>query len=131
MNSLTDPAVPDVVLERYRLGELPPAEIERLARQLEDDTDLRGRLEAIEASDLEMVRAGVPDLLSCPRARPRRPATGRTFHTRLGRPPRGGSFPPLSLVPPSPCWSSVFPASGRASASPLLRHQTRWNATFA
>ena len=45
--------VPDLMLERYRLGELPPADAERLARLLAADEGLRRRLDAIERSDRE------------------------------------------------------------------------------
>jgi hypothetical protein len=65
MNSATDRSdVPDVVLERYRLGELPPADAERLERGLQGDPALRLRLEMLEASDAEMERTGVPDRLA-------------------------------------------------------------------
>jgi hypothetical protein len=48
--------VPDLLLEQYRLGELPPAEIERLRRLLAEDERLRARLQALEASDAEIRR---------------------------------------------------------------------------
>lgn len=65
MNSATDRrAVPDIVLERYWLGELPPADAESVERRLREDPGLRRRLEAIEASDLEMERTGLPERLA-------------------------------------------------------------------
>jgi hypothetical protein len=49
-------AVPDLVLERYRLGELPQAEADALARRLPSDEGLRRRLEALDRSDEEIRR---------------------------------------------------------------------------
>jgi hypothetical protein len=48
------PAVPDLVLERYRLGELPAAEQEALARRLDGEPELLRRLAALERSDEEL-----------------------------------------------------------------------------
>jgi hypothetical protein len=65
MNSATDRGdVPDIVLERYRFHELPTPDAESLERRLREEPALRRRLEAIEASDLEMERAGMPDRLA-------------------------------------------------------------------
>jgi hypothetical protein len=65
MNSASDRhRVPDIVLERYRLGELAPAEAESLERRLREDPALRSRLDAIEASDADLERGGVPDRLA-------------------------------------------------------------------
>jgi hypothetical protein len=57
-------AVPDLVLERYRLGELPDAEAEALRRRLSSDPDLVARLEALEASDAEIRRRYPPAWLA-------------------------------------------------------------------
>jgi len=57
MNS--QPIVPDITLERYRLNELPPDEASRLASQLDADADLRLRLAALEASD-QQIRVELP-----------------------------------------------------------------------
>jgi hypothetical protein len=46
-----EPAVPDVTLERYRLGELPPAEMQRIERRLQTDMELRNRIDALARSD--------------------------------------------------------------------------------
>ena len=43
--------VPDLYLERYRLGELPEDERGRIERLLELDPALQGRLEALKGSD--------------------------------------------------------------------------------
>lgn len=50
------PRVPDLQLERYRLGELPAAEAEALARRLLEDADLRSRLEELDRSDAGLRR---------------------------------------------------------------------------
>lgn len=57
MNSA--PIVPDITLERYRLNELPADEARQLAARLAADGDLRNRLAALEASDLE-IRSEMP-----------------------------------------------------------------------
>lgn len=56
--------VPDLMLERYRLGEMAPDEAAELARRIPEDDDLRRRLDALEASDEEMRRSSVPTLLA-------------------------------------------------------------------
>src|SRR5262245_21950305 len=48
--------VPDIVLERSRLGELPRHEIERLERRIAGDGALRARIDALDASDAELRR---------------------------------------------------------------------------
>ena len=56
-----DTGVPDILLERYRLNELPNDEADRLAALLAHDSRLRERLAALEASDEAMSRGGLPD----------------------------------------------------------------------
>ena len=53
----TQPTLSDVQLERYRLGELPPDELEAIAARLADDPALRQRLSALEQSDREIATA--------------------------------------------------------------------------
>jgi hypothetical protein len=62
--------VPDLVLERYRLGELPPTASEAVARREREDDLVRRRLEALTASDADLRRL-VPskDLAQAVRAR--------------------------------------------------------------
>jgi hypothetical protein len=48
--------VPDLYLERYRLGELPGDERSRIERLLALDPKLRDRLDALERSDAEVAR---------------------------------------------------------------------------
>ena len=53
--------IPDILLERYRLEELPPDEAARLADQIRRDHVLRRRLEALNRSDEDIRRSGVLD----------------------------------------------------------------------
>ena len=46
--------IPDLVLERYRLNELPDRSMRAVAHQLAADPDARQRLEALDASDQEI-----------------------------------------------------------------------------
>lgn len=66
-------AVPDLILERYRLGELPPAEAGALRRRLGGEPNLLARLEALERSDEEIRRLYPPAWLA-ERVRSRRAA---------------------------------------------------------
>jgi len=56
--------VPDLVLERYRLGELPPAEAEALAHRLAGDSGLAARLAALDRSDEDIRRRYPPAWLA-------------------------------------------------------------------
>jgi hypothetical protein len=58
-----DPRIPDILLERYRLNELPKDEADRLAARLAQDAPLRERLAALEASDEDLRRGNVADRL--------------------------------------------------------------------
>jgi anti-sigma factor RsiW len=49
-------AVADLILEQYRLGELPIADAERVERLVTSDGALRRRLEALDESDAEIAR---------------------------------------------------------------------------
>lgn len=46
--------VSDLTLERYRLGELPEPRLRELQRALDEDAELRARLQALERSDAEL-----------------------------------------------------------------------------
>jgi hypothetical protein len=52
--------VPDLVLEQYALGELPPSERSSLESALEEDPRLRERLEALRRSDEAILAAQPP-----------------------------------------------------------------------
>jgi hypothetical protein len=49
--------IPDLILEPYRLGELPKAEADRVSRLLSEDPALRERQAALDQSDDEIARA--------------------------------------------------------------------------
>ena len=49
-------SVPDLVLERHRLGELPSAEQDEFTRRIDAEPELRHRLAALEHSDGELRR---------------------------------------------------------------------------
>ena len=51
MTAAPERRVPDVTLERFRLRELPPEEMESIAQQLRTDPELRGRFDSLAASD--------------------------------------------------------------------------------
>lgn len=54
--------VPDVLLERYRLHELPPRSMGAIEAMLAADPDLRARLDALDASDARIVSEYAPRL---------------------------------------------------------------------
>jgi len=51
---MTADHIPDIVLERYRLNELPPADAARMAGEIGRDARLRERLAALDRSDHEL-----------------------------------------------------------------------------
>ena len=53
--------MPDILLERYRLNELPPAEYNWLSNRLLRDEALRLRLESLDQSDMEIRRDYQPE----------------------------------------------------------------------
>ncbi len=71
--------VPDLLLERYRLGEMTPDEMSALERRLRDDGELQQRLQALETSDREIHRSGAPAVLA---ARVRRRLEARPTEAR-------------------------------------------------
>ena len=52
--------VPDLILEQYRLNELPPQDADRVERLLREDATLQHRLEALDRSDAEIARQYPP-----------------------------------------------------------------------
>lgn len=68
--------VPDLILEQYRLRELPDEEADRVERLLSASPALRARLEALERSDDEIAREYPPGWL-VERIRARVPAPAR------------------------------------------------------
>lgn len=81
-------ATPDLWLERYRLGELPPADTARLGSLLAHDQQLRDRLQALERDDGRLDAAQTIDRLAqdvAARARRLRPAPARPWPARAAR----------------------------------------------
>jgi hypothetical protein len=56
--------IPDYVLERYLLGELPAAEMEEIRQRLESEAELRERLQGLERSNEELNRRYPPAWMS-------------------------------------------------------------------
>jgi hypothetical protein len=79
-------AVPDVMLERYRLQELPPVQADAIARLAASDETIRRRLEALDQSDEDTWRSYPADDL----ARRIRQRAERSHPA--DRPVRGASF---------------------------------------
>jgi len=52
--------VPDLILEQYRLNELPPQEAHRVEQLLRESETLQQRLEALDRSDAELARQYPP-----------------------------------------------------------------------
>src|SRR5438034_8043651 len=58
------PRVPDVLLERYRLGELPQDEADRIAQLAREDPALGERLDALDRSDEALRASGAIDAIA-------------------------------------------------------------------
>lgn len=93
--------VPDLLLERYRLGELPRDEADDLARRLAADDGLRRRLEALDRSD-ETIRHDYPASWLAGRIR-----------ERLGR-----EHPPAPAT--RAAWTGAWPASAALAVAAAL-----------
>jgi hypothetical protein len=72
--------VPDLILEQYRLRELPAADAQRVEHLLSTDEALRRRFEALEQSDEEIARQYPAGWLA-PRIRARLPPSPRLRRT--------------------------------------------------
>lgn len=57
-------ALPDLFLERYRLGELSVEDMRRVEARLETDAPLRARLDALRTSDADLLKAHPPEALA-------------------------------------------------------------------
>ena len=82
---VAEPRLPDIVLERYRLNELPPAEHNRLSDRLRRDEALRLRLESLDQSDSEIRRDYRPEVFI------------QRMQERLSARPVRGRFPAWAL----------------------------------
>ncbi len=105
----TSPRLPDVLLERYLLGELPPDRRRDIENLLRADAELASRLQALRDSNRDILAAypALPALPARETPRPRRLPLG-------GRNPGGRGFRGWNLRSP---W---FPAAGAAFASLVL-----------
>lgn len=82
---VAEPRLPDIVLERYRLNELPPAEYNRLSDRLRRDEALRRRLESLDQSDMDIRRNYQPEFFI------------QRIQERLAARPARGLFPEWAL----------------------------------
>jgi hypothetical protein len=82
MTAARERRVPDVTLERFRLRELPPEEMESIAQQLRTDPELRDRFESLAASDQAIAADHFPARLA-EQVLQRRSAARRTAATTL------------------------------------------------
>jgi len=64
MTAARERRVPDVTLERFRLRELPPEEMESIALQLRTDPELRDRFDSLAASDQAIAADDFPARLA-------------------------------------------------------------------
>jgi hypothetical protein len=84
-HDVAEPRLPDIVLERYRLNELPLAEYNSLSDRLRRDEALRRRLESLDQSDREIRRDYQPELFI------------RRMQERLKAKPVRGVFPSWAI----------------------------------
>lgn len=56
--------IPDWKLERFRLGELPDAELQAIRQAVADDQDLRARMAALDRSDQDIRNAYPSDVMA-------------------------------------------------------------------
>lgn len=107
--------IPDILLERYRLKELPADEAARLEDRMRHDEPLRRRLEALDRSDEEIRESGVLDRLSdrVPRSRPVRRRLGAVLMV----PAAAGAAVVVALILMPRVNTPVAPATGRTDAS--------------
>ncbi len=143
--------IPDVILERYRLGELPADEAARVEQRVLTDEALRRRLEELEVSDREIRRRYPPEWLaaqvrerrraSVPRAARAAPALARRWPLpaalaaaavvmivlaprTFGPPGTGTGVPPVALGSPDR-------VKGLAPSLTLYRRTARGSETLA
>lgn len=80
MTAAPERRVPDVTLERFRLRELPPEEMESIEQQLRADPELRDRFDSLVASDQAIAADHFPARLA-EQVLQRRSATRRVAGT--------------------------------------------------
>jgi|MudIll2142460700_1097286.scaffolds.fasta_scaffold175647_2 hypothetical protein len=101
MSGKGDSGLPDVILERYRLGELPAGETAHVEERLRADETLRQRLVELEASDREIRRRYPPEWLA----------------DRIRERLRAGSQP---APRPKPAWSWHWPVPAALAAAAVV-----------
>lgn len=106
--------IPDLILEQYRLGELPRAEADRVSALLSEDPALRERHDALGQSDEEIARSYPPGWLA-QRIRARLPAPdgGGGFRWRV---PLAVAAAAMVVIVAIPLWT----APGRDPVSPAV-----------
>ena len=114
MTAARDRRVPEVTLERFRLRELPPGEMESLAQQLRTDPELRGRFDSLAASDQALAADHFPARLAeqvlLRRSAARRAATTRPLRALALVSALGAGLIAVAIAQP---WSSPHvPAAG-------------------
>ena len=82
--------IPDLLLEQYRLQELPAADAERVMQRLAEDAGLRARLTELQRSDEEIAREYPADWMA-QQVRARRSARPRRSGPSFARPLAVGS----------------------------------------
>jgi hypothetical protein len=100
--------VPDLILERYRLRELPPAVTAEIERRLPHDESLASRLGALERSDEEIARSYPSDRMA------------DDIRQRLGRRPVSQRTTRITATR----WA--IPAAVAAAAAMILVRSTGW-----
>jgi len=105
--------VPDLILEQYRLRELPPADAARVERLLASDAALRRRLDGLEHSDAEIARQYPARWLAA-----RIAGTPSREHRRVRWPlPLGVAAAAIVLILAMPRAWPAQPRSGNAAAA--------------
>ena len=96
--------IPDLILEQYRLGELPRAEADRVRALLSEDPALRARHDALEQSDEEIARSYPAGWLAARiRARLPVPDAGGHFGWRV---PLGVAVTAILVIVSIPMWTA-------------------------
>ncbi len=133
----TPPTISDIGLERYRLGELEPAERRAIEERLVGDEALRARLSSLEQSNREIVER-YPAREMAQALRRRQAAEGRSAEAGRqgeGRPAWRGWLVPAVATAACACLVVVARRSGLGSPHSRTRRSRaapgRWSSTGA
>jgi hypothetical protein len=108
---MTDrPPLPDVVLERYRLGELPPGEADRIATRMREDAALRERIDALDRADEALRASGAIDAVAA--------GVRRRAGTHAHAPAAGRSLASYWIVPAIAAAAIAIVVFARTSPAP-------------